>query len=58
MAYLGDKGNTLTIRKDMASSTYMPTESENKIVITLIFAVPFVIIGIGVIIGRYRKRRK
>lgn len=58
IAYLGDKGNTLTIRKDMANSTYTPTESQNRIVITLIFAVPLAIIAIGIIIGAYRKKRK
>lgn len=58
MAYLGDKGNTLTIRKDMASSTYLPTETQNRIVVTIIFAVPCIIITIGIIIGAYRKKRK
>ncbi len=58
MAYLGDKGNTLTIRKDMANSTYTPTETQNKIVISLIFFVPIIIIFIGVMIGIYRKKRK
>ena len=58
MAYLGDKGNTLTIRKDMASSTYLPTEAQNRIVVTIIFAVPCIIIAIGIIIGAYRKKRK
>lgn len=58
MAYLGDKNNSLTIRKDMANSTYLPTESENRIVITIIFIVPVLIIIIGVIIGSYRRKRK
>lgn len=58
IAYLGDKGTGLTIRKDMANSTYMPTETQNRVVITLIFTVPLVIIVIGIAIGIYRKKRK
>ncbi len=58
MAFLGDKNNTLTIRKDMANSTYLPTENENRIVITIIFIVPILIIIVGVIIGSYRRKRK
>lgn len=58
IAYLGDKGNNLTIRKDMANSTYTPTETQNRVVITLIFAVPIAIIAVGIAIGAYRKKRK
>lgn len=58
MSYLGDKGNSLTIRKDMANSTYLPTETENKVVIIITFFVPVIIIVIGVVIGAYRKKRK
>lgn len=58
MAYLGDKGNTLTIRKDMASSTYQPTDTQNIIVTTIVFAVPVVIIIMGIVVWSLRKRRK
>lgn len=58
MAYLGDKGNTLTIRKDMASSTYQPTNAQNIIVTTIVFAVPVLIIIVGIVVWSLRKRRK
>lgn len=58
MAYLGEKENTLTIRKDMANSTYTPTENQNRIVMSIIFVVPVLIIVIGILVGRYRKKRK
>jgi ABC-type uncharacterized transport system involved in gliding motility auxiliary subunit len=58
LSYLGDKGNTLTIRKDMANSTYTPTETQNRIVLTIIFAVPLVIIFAGIVIWNYRQKRK
>lgn len=55
-AYLGEKGNTISIRKDMANSTYMPTEKQNAIVMTIIFTVPVIIILIGITITAYRKK--
>ena len=58
LAYLGDKGNTITIRKDYANATYLPTEEQNAIVMSIIFCVPVVIIFIGIIISVYRKKRK
>ena len=58
MSYLGDKGNNLTIRKDMASSTYLPTQTQDNIVITIIFLVPILIILIGIAVWTYRKKRK
>lgn len=57
-AYLGEKGNTISIRKDMANSTYLPTDQENAIIMTIIFTVPIIIILIGITISAYRKKRK
>ncbi len=57
-SFLADKENTLTIRKDMATSTYTPTEVQNRIVLAVIFAVPLVIIIVGIIVWKYRKMRK
>ncbi len=58
MAFLGDKGNSLTIRKDYSSSTYMPTQLQNMIVMAIIIFVPVFIIIFGVMIWAYRQRRK
>lgn len=57
-AFLAEKDNVVTIRKDMANSTYTPTEIQNRIVLTIIFSVPLIIIVSGIIIWRYRKMRK
>lgn len=57
-SYLGEKENIISIRKDMANSTYMPTEKQNAIVMTIIVTVPIIIIMIGITIAAYRKRRK
>ncbi len=58
MAYLGDKGNILTIRKDMSSSTYVPTPVQNIIVLIVVFAIPILIIIIGILVWSFRKKRK
>lgn len=58
MAFLGDKGNTLTIRKDMASSTYLPTDTQNLVVLAIVFGVPVLIIIIGIVVWHNRKKRK
>lgn len=58
IAELTEREGTLTIRKDMTNVTYMPTETENRVVLIIIFVVPVLIILIGVVIGKIRKRRK
>lgn len=58
MAKLGEKDNRITIRKDMASSTYTPTEFQNNVVLGIIFGVPIFIILVGIFIWRGRNKRK
>lgn len=58
LSYLGEKENILSIRKDMANSTYLPTDNQNAIVMTIITTVPIIIILIGITITAYRKKRK
>lgn len=57
---LADKENGLTIRKNMAGTSYAFTASasQNRIVLVVIFSVPIIIILIGIIIWRQRKKRK
>lgn len=58
IATLADKENLLTIRKDMSAATYMPTETQNTIVMIVIFIVPLIIIIAGIIVWNLRKKRK
>jgi len=58
ISVLADKENILTIRKDMSTSTYLPTENQNRIVLAIIFVVPILIIVKGIIIWNYRRKRK
>lgn len=60
IAELSDKENSLTIRKEMSgtSYTYTATKRQNAIVLAIIFVIPILILIIGIIIWRLRKRRK
>ncbi len=58
IANLASKENGLKIRKDMSGSTYTPTQIQNKVVLTVIFVVPVMIILVGIVIWKYRKKRK
>lgn len=55
---LTSKEDTLKIRKDMSTSTYTPTEEEHAIVLIIIFAIPVVIIMLGVVVWQLRRRKR
>lgn len=58
VAYLNEKENTITIRKNYDTVTYTPTKAEQKVVMCIIFITPFVIIAIGLVVKAVRKRKK
>ena len=46
------------IRKDVEVSTYTVTEQQQAIVLTIIFAIPVLIIVAGLVIWQVRRRKK
>ncbi len=58
IAYLTDRENMITIRKDYEESTYTVTDQQNTIILTIIFTIPVVIIIIGIIVWQIRRRKK
>lgn len=60
IAHLADKEGGLTIRKDMAGTSYVftATENQNRVVLAIIFSIPVLIIIIGIIVWKLRKRRR
>lgn len=58
VANLTNRNDTISIRKEMSSSTYTPTETQNNIVLAIIFIVPIVIIIAGIIVWNYRKHKR
>lgn len=58
IAYLSDREEDITVRKSTGSVTYTATEQENTIILTIITAVPLIIIFVGIIVWIKRKRKK
>lgn len=60
IASLAEKEAGLSLRKDMAGTSYAfsATAKQNAIVLGIIFAVPVVILIIGIVIWKHRKKRK
>lgn len=57
VAYLNEKENTITIRKNYDTVTYTPTKAEQNTVMSIIFITPIVIMIIGFIVWRFRRIR-
>ncbi len=58
IAYLTDRDNMITIRKDTETTAYTVTQEQNTIILTIIFAIPIMIIIIGIIVWQVRRRKK
>ncbi len=56
--HLAGKTNIISIRKDMSTSTYAPTQTQNLVVFAIVFSVPVVIIIAGIVVGIVRRRKK
>ena len=58
IAYLTDRENMITISKHTEITTYTVTEQQNTIILAVIFAIPAVIVIIGIIVWQVRRRKK
>ena len=58
IAYLTQRTDTITIRKNSDSITYTPTQTQHNIVVAIIFLVPVAIIVLGIVIWQVRRRKK
>ena len=58
IAYLSDREEDITVRKSTGSVTYTATEQENRVILTIIIAVPLLIIITGIIVWRRRVSNK
>jgi len=59
-SYLANKEYTMTIRKTSASSqfAYVPSDTQSKVVLAIIFIFPMCIVLIGIFVFAYRRIRK
>ena len=58
IAYLVDRPEDITARKSTGTVTYTATEQQDTIIRTIIFAVPILIILVGIIVWQVRRRKK
>lgn len=58
IAYLVDRPEDITARKNTGTVTYTATEEQDTIIRIIIFAVPFIIIIVGIVIWQIRRRKK
>lgn len=58
IAYLNEREDTITIRKNYDAVKYTVTEQQNIIIMSVIFILPVAIIIIGIIIWQIRRRKK
>lgn len=58
IAYLNEKEDTITIRKDNENVKYTVTEQQNMMILAIIFALPVLIIIAGIIIWQVRRRKR
>ena len=58
IAYLTDREEDITARKDTGTVTYTATEQQDTIIRVIIFAVPALIIIVGIIVWQVRRRKK
>ena len=58
IAYLVDREEDITVRKNTGTVTYTATEQQDTIVKVIIFGIPAIIILIGIIVWQVRRRKK
>jgi len=58
IAYLTDREQDITVRKAMNNVTYTATEMQDRIIRSIIFTVPCVIIIAGIVVWQVRRRKK
>lgn len=59
IAYLTDNDEGITIRKDYNNvSSFTATDAQKSLIMKIVFAVPILIIIIGIIVWQVRRRKK
>ena len=57
VSHLTERTDTITIRKTDESETYTVTDQEDVVIKTIIFVVPVLIIGAGIVVWIFRRRK-
>lgn len=57
IAYLVDREEDITARKDTGTVTYTATEAQDTIIRVIIFAIPIIIIIVGIVVWQVRRKK-
>lgn len=58
VSYIAEIEDTISIRKTIEVTTYTATETQNRVVMSIIFGVPVVIVIVGIVVWQLRRRKK
>lgn len=58
ISYLTEREDNITIRKNIEVVNYDVTEAQNKIILTIIFTIPVLIVVVGIVVWILRRRKK
>lgn len=58
ISHLTERTDTITIRKTNEQETYTVTDQEDAVIKTIIFLLPVLIIGMGLVVWQVRRRKK
>lgn len=58
IAYLNEREDTITIRKNFENVNYTVTQEQNTIIMIIIFTIPIIIIIAGIVVWQIRRRKK
>lgn len=58
VSYIAENEDQITIRKSQEITFYTATEEQNRVVMSIIFGVPVLIIILGIVVWQLRRRKK
>lgn len=58
ISYLTEREDNITIRKNIEVVNYDVTEAQNKMILTIIFTIPVLIVVVGIVVWFLRRRKK
>lgn len=58
IAYLNEREDIITIRKNYDSISYTVTEFQNNLIMAIIFITPVIVVAIGIVVWQVRRRKK
>ena len=58
IAYLNEREDIITIRKNYDSVSYTVTELQNNVIMAIIFITPVIVLAIGIVVWQVRRRKK